>query len=403
MKKLNILLVLVVFMFFSCSDKEEITSNILDKPYSKIQKDAKNTEVSIYMWGGSKEVNNYFDSFVIPQVHDLYNITLNRVPIDNVKVILQKIELEKNAKRKSSTDIIWINGENFKIAKDKELLYGSFVSKLPNYNKYIDKNNSSMLFDFAEPTEGLEAPFGSSQFVMVYDSAKIKTPPQNSDELFTWIKKNPSRFSYPALPDFTGSAFIRNLFIDSIGGVENFDKITYKEELSKFYTKLNDIKPYLFKNGTYMPNNSALLDTLYANGSVDFTFSYNPSHALNKIKTSNFPKTSKTLLFKNGSLANTHFLSIPSTSSNVEGAIVVINFLLSPKAQLEKAKSEVWGDGSILDISKLNKDMQTKFMELTSDESLLDTSILQNNQIPELSASYIEEIEKLWVKNVLKK
>ena len=227
MKKMSFLLILLGFIFVACSKKEDIKSNILDKPYTQIQNDAKNTEVSIYMWGGSKEVNNYIDSYVIPRIRDLYNITLNRVPIDNVKVILQKIELEKNAKRKSSTDIIWINGENFKIAKDKKLLYGSFVSKLPNYNKYIDTTNNSMLLDFAEPTQGLEAPFGSSQFVMVYDSTKVKNPPQNSDELFAWIKKNPSRFSYPALPDFTGSAFIRNLFINDIGGIENFDKTTY--------------------------------------------------------------------------------------------------------------------------------------------------------------------------------
>jgi putative spermidine/putrescine transport system substrate-binding protein len=108
-------------------------------------------------------------------------------------------------------------------------------------------------------------------------------------------------------------------------------------------------------------------------------------------------------LFKNGSLANTHFLSIPTTSSNVEGAMVVINYLLSPLSQLEKAKSDVWGDGSVLDISKLDKEMQTKFIKLSSHESLVNTSVLQNNQIPELSASYIEEIERLWVKNVLKK
>ena len=354
------------------------------------------------MWGGSKEVNSYFDSFVIPKVKELFNIVLHRVAINDVKTVLQKIELEKNANKLGSTDIIWINGENFKIAKDKDLLFGSFVSKLPNYNSFIDKNNNSNLFDFSEATKGLEAPFGKSQFVMIYNSQKVKTVPKTYKELFSWIKNNPGRFTYPSLPDFTGSAFIRNLFIDSINGVENFEEKTYKRDLSSLFTSLNELKPYMFKDG-FMPNSSALLDTLYANKSVDFTFSYNPSHALNKIKSSNFPKSSKTAIFKNGSLANTHFLSIPKTSSNVQGAMVVINFLLSPQAQYEKAKSEIWGDGTVLDMNKLNKDMKNKFLELSSHSSLLDSITLQNNQIPELSAKYIEEIEKLWQNDVLKK
>ena len=395
-------LVLIAMVFLGCSKEIVDNQNVLTKSFEEITSSAKGSEVSIYMWGGSKEVNSYFDSFVIPNVKKLYDITLHRVPIDDVKMVLQKIELEKNAKKMGTTDIIWLNGENFKLAKDRELLLGSFVSKLPNYNRYIDADNSSNILDFSEPTNGLEAPFGRAQFVMIYDSNKVQNPPKNSNELFAWIKNNPSRFTYPAIPDFTGSAFVRGLFIDSIG-VENFDEKSYKKQLSQFFDKLNEIKPFMFKNGTYMPNSSALLDTLYANGDVDFTFSYNPSHALNKIKSSNFPKSSKTVIFERGSLANTHFLTIPKSSANPEAAMVVIDFLLSPTAQLEKAKSDVWGDGTVLDITRLDEKTQLQFAKLSKHPSLLKTEVLQNNQIPELSAKYIEEIEKLWKKDVLKK
>ena len=390
-------------LIFGCSKEKVSNENILDKSYENIQKESKKTEVSIYMWGGSKEVNDYFDLFVIPQVKTNFDIKLNRVPIGDVKTVLQKIELENNSNKKGTIDIVWINGENFKIAKSKELLYGSFVSKLPNYNSFVDKKNSTNLLDFSEATEGLEAPFGRAQFVMVYDSKKVKNPPSTNDELFTWIKNNPNRFTYPTIPDFTASAFVRQLFLNSIGGSKNFDKNTYENEFKKLSKKLNEIKPYMFKKGTYMPNNSALLDTLYANGSVDFTFSYNPSHALNKIKTSNFPKSSKTAIFDGGTLANTHFLTIPKTASNVKGAMVVINFLLSPFAQYEKAKNDVWGDGTVLDMSKLSKEMKNNFSNLSAHSSLIDSATLEKNQIPEISAKYIEEIEKIWVKDVLKK
>jgi putative spermidine/putrescine transport system substrate-binding protein len=396
----KIFLLVVILFLEGCSQKKQ--EDIFSLSYEQILQKAKGSEVSIYMWGGDKTVNAYYDNFVIPKVKKLYDITLHRVPISEVKNVLQKIELEKNAHRFGTTDIIWINGENFKIAKDKGLLYGSFAEKLPNYQKYINKNNEANLLDFSEPTQGLEAPFGRAQFVMVYDSAKVPNPPTTLKEFWTWIKNHPNKFTYPAPPDFTGSAFVRQLFLTSIGGSKNFDAKTYKTQLENLFDKLNEIKPYMFRKGEYIPTTTALVDTLYAKGSIDFTFSYNPTHALNKIKSSNFPKTSKTAIFQGGTLANTHFLTIAKTAQNPAGAFVVINFLLSAKAQYEKARSEVWGDGTVLDINKLNDTMRKKFIALGKNPALLDVQTLNQNQLPELRAKYLEQIEKLWIKDVLK-
>lgn len=397
----SLFLVLLLLFFWGCSEKKE--ENILNFSYEQILQKAHGTEVSIYMWGGDKLVNAYYDEFVIPEVKKLYDITLHRVPITEVKTVLQKLEMEKNAGKLGTTDVMWINGENFKIAKEKKLLYGSFASKLPNYIKYIDPNNLGNTLDFSEPTDGLEAPFGRAQFVMVYNSVNVPTPPKSLEKLFMWIKEHPGRFTYPAPPDFTGSAFVRQLFLSSIGGSKNFDANTYKEKLAKVLEKLNDVKPYMFEKGTYIPNTAALVDTLYAKGAVDFTFSYYPTHALSKIKTSNFPLSSKTALFDGGTLSNTHFMTIAKSTKNPAGAFVVIDFLLSPKAQFEKAKSEVWGDGTVLDISKLDKQIRDKFIDLNAHPSLLNVQTLSQNQIPELRAEYLEEIEKLWQRDVLQK
>jgi len=397
----SLLLVLFFFLFLGCSDKKE--ENILNLSYKQIVEKAKGSEVSVYMWGGDSAVNAYYDDFVIPQVKKLYDITLHRVPITEVKTVLQKLEMEKNAAKLGTTDMMWINGENFKIAKEKELLYGSFVSKLPNFQKYLDPKNAGNTLDFSEPTDGLEAPYGRAQFVMVYNSANVPNPPKTVDELLAWIKEHPGRFTYPAPPDFTGSAFVRQLFLSSIGGSKNFNPQTYKEELAKVLEKLNKVKPFMFEKGSYIPNTAALVDTLYAKGAVDFTFSYYPTHALSKIKTSNFPQTSKTALFDGGTLSNTHFLTIAKTAQNPAGAFVVIDYLLSPEAQFEKAKSEVWGDGTVLDISKLDAQMREKFLSLNSHPSLLDVETLSKNQIPELRAQYLEKIEQFWQRDVLQK
>ena len=36
-----------------------------------------------------------------------------------------------------------------------------------------------------------------------------------------------------------------------------------------------------------------------------------------------------------------------------EGAMVVADFLLSPEAQLEKQRADVWGDGTVLALDRL--------------------------------------------------
>jgi putative thiamine transport system substrate-binding protein len=49
-----------------------------------------------------------------------------------------------------------------------------------------------------------------------------------------------------------------------------------------------------------------------------------------------------------GALSNIHFLAIPWNANAKAGALVAINFLLSPEAQSRKGDISVWGDPSVL-------------------------------------------------------
>ena len=74
---------------------------------------------------------------------------------------------DKNASEDNGDiDIIWINGENFQSAKEKDMLYGPFTDKLPNFNDYVDGDSEDVKLDFAYPTDGYEAPYGKAQVVM---------------------------------------------------------------------------------------------------------------------------------------------------------------------------------------------------------------------------------------------
>ncbi len=206
------------------------------------------------------------------------------------------------------------------------------------------------MYDFGLATDGMEVPWGKSQFVFVYDSAKIETPPASMTELLEFAKNNPGKFTYPAPPDFTGSAFVRNAMIEMQENGDRFLENLSNEELDQLAQPgldiLSQMKPYLWREGMTYPENSGKLDQLYGAGEVWMTMSYNPVHAQSMIDSGQFPETSKTFVLDNGTLSNTHYLAVPFNTTNASGAFVVINEMISFEAQLEKFKPSVWGGRS---------------------------------------------------------
>ena len=71
-------------------------------------------------------------------------------------------------------------------------------------------------------------------------------------------------------------------------------------------------------------------------------------------------ESAQTYAFDQGALSNIHFLAIPKNSSAKAGAMVAINFLLSPEAQERKADSTIWGDPSVLSATTNNNKIKQK-------------------------------------------
>lgn len=370
-------------------------------------KDNKEKTVSMYMWGGSESINNYMDKWVAPRLKDK-GIKLNRVPVTDIKDTINKLITEKQVgKNDGSVDMLWLNGENFRLSKDSKILSEPFVDTVPNYNKYIAKDSPEVKYDFGEETNGLEAPWGKVQFVFIYDSEKIKNPPKSFEQLKIWIKNNPGKFAYPASDDFTGSAFLRQGLFELNGGYKKFMvKFNEKnmEEASKpLWNYLNEIKRYLWQQGKTYPENITKLDKLYSNGEVWMTMGYDEARAESEIKKGTFPKSTKTFVLDSGTLSNTHFLTIPFNASHKETAKEVIDFLLCPEAQIAKFNPDNWGDGLSLDINKLSAEDVKKINALNRGKSTLSLKELQSHRIPEIKADYVKFIEKGWIKNVAKK
>ena len=81
---------------------------------------------------------------------------------------------------------------------------------------------------------------------------------------------------------------------------------------------------------------------------------------------------------------------------------MVANYLLSPEAQLVKADPEMWGDFPVLNLDRLPKEWQQKFLELPRGKATLTDKELQAHQLPEPPSKILIHLEKGWQKHVLK-
>ncbi|ALS78723.1 ABC transporter substrate-binding protein [Planococcus sp. ANT_H30] len=386
----------------------EDADNLLVDDWQQVSELAAGQKVNIYMWGGSENINRYLDEWVAPRLKEDHNVELNRVPMsDSQDIINQLLDEKSAAKTAGSMDIIWINGENFKTAKDNDLLWQEFSGQLPNFNDYVDQNAPDIASDFGEPVEGLEAPWGKAQFVFVHDKNKSENPPKSMEELAQWVEANPGQFTYPALPDFTGSAFVRHVLYETTGGYEQYQKPAadiddLATQLEPMWDYLNALEPYLWREGETYPESLVKQDQLFATGEIGMTMSYDPILAASEVLKGRFPESTRTFVLDAGTLANTHFLSIPFNSSAKAGAMVAINEMMSPEAQTAKLSPENWGNLTALDLDKLSAEQQQAMNDVELGAATLSLDELEEHQIPELSADYIEIIEKGWMENVAK-
>jgi len=365
--------------------------------------------VTFYGWGGDVRVNEWIDKKLAPYVKEKYDVEVIRVPM-NIDEILMKLTNEKNRSNKGSIDVIWLNGENFYYAKQYDLLYGPFLDKIENAKKYVDLDGSEANLDFGYPIEGYEVPWGKAQFVFVHDKSLLPKPPKNSSELKDFVVKNPGVFTYPEATDFVGSAFIRTVIYDIIG-YENIkdlptDYDTVKSVIEPAMNYLKEIEPYLWKEGSKYPKDSAQLDGLYQDGECYIAMDYNANKALSKVMDKSWSKNTETFVWEKGTPFNTHYLTIASNAPNLENALKFIDAALSPEMQISKAELSGWGDLPVLDYDKLNKEKQEKLaLAMTPTDEYKNTILsyeeLSKYRQPELRADLVAVIEHIWEDVVL--
>jgi putative spermidine/putrescine transport system substrate-binding protein len=365
---------------------------------------ARGQDVSLWMWGGDEKGNSYVDDILAPAAAKL-GITLRRVPIADTQDAITRMLSEAQAGRDDgSVDLVWVNGENFRSGQQAGLWRCGWTDELPNW-EFIDPTDSVLSEDFGTPVEGCEVPWHRAQFALAYDAADVQTPPRSLPELYEWARENPGRFTYPAPPDFTGSAFLRQALYasteDGDGPPTEYDPAAAGEVTAPLWAELGELSPYLWREGQTFPRDVAQLDRLFAQNQVSFTMTYGPATLDALVADGTFPDTTRVMRLRDGTLANASFLAVPSNAEDADAAMVVANLALSPEQQLAKADPEVWGQYPVLDLSRVPEPVRRSFEELPASTVVPPFDALARNSQPELSADWVAPLERGWHEAVL--
>ncbi len=373
--------------------------------WEEITAAAKGTTVTFYGWGGDENRNNWLNTTVADYVKQNYDITLEVVGM-NIDDILAKLSGEKQAgSAKGSIDMIWINGENFYSAKENGLLYGPFTHKLPNMEAYIDQADPETLNDFCMPIEGYEAPYAKAQMVFYADTAVTPDLPASAEELMAFCKANPGKVTYAALPDFTASAFVRNIIYE-LCGWEQFqtmeaDRDTVKATIEPALDYLRQLNPYLWNEGKTFPDSTKAVDAMFADGELVMGMSYGPFTVATGIDKGTYTKTTQTFVFDKGTIGNTNYMGIGFNAPNKAGAMVVINAIISGEIQLTQYAT--LRDLPVVATAKLSAQELAAFDAVDLGQGVLTQAELLAHRLPEMPASLVPIIEDIWLTDVVGK
>ncbi|MBW3608501.1 MAG: extracellular solute-binding protein, partial [Actinobacteria bacterium] len=176
---------------------------------------------------------------------------------------MQRVIAEQRAGRDDgAVDLVWVNGVNFALGKQADAWLTGWAQDLPRAD-LLDPEDQTLTTDFGVPVDGQELPWSRAAFVFAFNPERIAEPPRTFEQLLGFARQNPGRFTYPAPPDFTGSAFVRQA-VASLGE-------------DRALAVLEELKPQQWRKGEAFPRSEAELNQLFGDGQVDIAMSYDPA------------------------------------------------------------------------------------------------------------------------------
>ncbi|PMR73218.1 ABC transporter substrate-binding protein [Billgrantia endophytica] len=352
-------------------------------------------------WAGDTRTNRYIE-WINHRMRELHDVEVVHVKLDDTGTAVSRVLAERQAGNldDGSIDLIWLNGENFAAMRANDLLFGPFADSLPHFALTFPDHNPEVLTDFTLPTEGYESPWGKAQITFYYDSADIEdTPPESIEALLGWAKANPGRFTYPRIPDFTGSTFLKQALIalaeDTDALYSHAEESDFEAVTEPLWNYLDELHPHLWRRGRQFPANGPGMLRLVGDGELSLAFTFNPSEPAAAVADFELPASTRSYVLDGGTLGNVHFVAIPFNSPNKAGALVVADFLLSPEAQAHKQDLAVWGDPTVLDLTRVDEATRALFTPEEENPAMLPPGALETT-LAEPHPSWMGALQRAW-------
>ncbi|WP_218221853.1 ABC transporter substrate-binding protein [Nesterenkonia sp. Act20] len=364
---------------------------------------AEGQTVDLWMYGGDEQGNAYVDEHLAPAAEEL-GVTLRRVPVTDTADALNRVLDERQAGREDgSVDLVWVNGPTFSTGQQAEAWRCGWTEMLPNM-ALTHPQDPLLTDDFGTPVDGCESPWHKAQFTYFYNSETVEEPPSTLPELLDWAGENPGRFTYPGPPDFTGSVFLREVMISQAGGAEEIPLQYSEENFEEFapaaIQTLEELAPSLWREGSTYPRDEQALNELFTDGEVDYGMTYGPARLTELLDSGALPESTRVLPLEEGTVGNASFLAIPVNAADTAGAMAVANLALSPEQQALKANPDVWGQFTVLDLTRLDSADQTQFEELPSSPVVPSYEELSENAHSELDFDWVPALDEAWRESV---
>lgn len=387
------------------SGDKKVDTDFADMTWEEVLAEAEGQTVTWYLWGGSTEINNFIDN-VVAEAAAEYGITINRVGVSNITEAVNITIGEKQAGKDEggTVDLFWINGSNFMMMQQADVCFENWSEQLPNA-QYVDWTDPAIAMDMGLPVNGQESPWMSAQLQMIYDSSRISEDelPRTYADLLEWCKNNPGRFTYVAPPEFIGTRFIKQGLYELTGGYEDYesDDISieeFEEMAAPIFEYLEELAPYLWREGTTYAKTESDLQNMLSNNEVDFAFTMNGMGIKGSIDTGQLPETAKVYCMDTA-IADTNYVATSYNSSNKAGALVIANILLDPAIQAQNIIDTA--GAPVLNFSTLSDAQLAVFGEATDtlgEGTFVPAEELERTKAPEVSSYLNTYIEELWAR-----
>ncbi|MHB0776499.1 ABC transporter substrate-binding protein [Halomonas sp. WWR20] len=370
---------------------------LLSADWAEIRAQAVGQDVYFHAWGGSGPINAYLrDQARLAERED--SIQVHHVRVEDIAESVGSLLATETAGREAGAiDVLWLNGENFRALKAHDLLWGPFVAILPNA-KFIEDGLGEV--DFTVPVEGLEAPWGRAQLTLMADTALVESAPRSMQALRAFAEAHPGRVTYPQPPNFHGTTFLKQALMELSATPELLaspvpDRATFERVTAPLWEYLQALHPLMWAQGKRQPDSAQAMERMLANREIWLALTFNPNEVANARLAGRLPATVEPYQPTAGSVGNVHFLAIPRSAPHKAGALVWINRLLSPQAQLKKADPHVWGDPTVLDIEKLPAAIREAFATLGDVPGYLAES-QRAPLLPEPHPDWSDALEAEW-------